>query len=386
MAVLANQRHLFDIPDDVTFLNCAYMSPLMKSVQEAGIEGIRGKARPWTISPDDFFTRSEATRSLFATLIGAGASDIALVPSVSYGLATAARNISLARGSEIIVLEDQFPSNVYIWRKLAADSGARIRTVTRAEAAGAGNQTCNWAQAVVAAIGERTAIVALPHCHWTDGTLINLAAVGTAARKRGAALVLDITQSGGALPFDVEEIQPDFVVCACYKWLLGPYSLGFVYAAPKYHNGEPLEQGWIAREKSEDFANLVDYQDDFQPGARRFDMGERSNFHLMPMAKTALRQILEWGVANIAETLGALTSMIAARGTALGLISAGPEERAGHFLGLRFAGGVPDGLVDHLKAQNIYVSVRGDSVRVTPHLYNTDKDVERLLAALEKMS
>ena len=382
MTALPSQRHLFDIPEEVAYLNCAYMSPLMNAVRDAGFTAVRKKTTPWLTTPADFFTGSESTRALFATLIGAGADDIAIVPSVSYGLAVAARNIPVRANQEIIVLEDQFPSNVYIWRKIATDNGARIRTIMREEAGSKGNQGCNWSDAIIAAIGDQTAVVALPHCHWTDGTLVDPEAVGKAARHAGAALVLDITQSGGAMPFDVAAIQPDFVICACYKWLLGPYSLGFVYAAPKHHNGEPLEQGWIVRTGSEDFARLVDYQDEMVRGARRFDMGERSNFQLMPMAQIALRQILDWGVENIAETLAAVTSRIAERGQALGLEAAAPGERASHFLGLRFASGVPANLIEHLKERNVYVSVRGDSVRITPHLFNDEGDIDRLFAAL----
>ena len=117
--MIENQRHLFDIPDDVAYLNCAYMSPLMLSVQDAGRGGIADKGRPWTISPPDFFSRSWDCRSLFADLINAPAENIAIVPSASYGLAVAARNLAMEPGQEIIVLEDQFPSNVYVWRELA---------------------------------------------------------------------------------------------------------------------------------------------------------------------------------------------------------------------------------------------------------------------------
>ncbi|MBI4184576.1 MAG: aminotransferase class V-fold PLP-dependent enzyme [Proteobacteria bacterium] len=351
------------------------MSPLMRSVAEAGRRGIDGKVRPWTIAARDFFAESEAARALFAELVGTRADDVAIVPAVSYAMAIAAANIRVRRGQTIVVLPDQFPSNVYPWRELARENGAEIVT---AREPGNGDMT----DSVLAAIDRRTAIAALPHCRWTDGALVDLAAVGRRAREVGAALVVDATQSLGALPLDVAEVQPDLLVSAGYKWLMGPYSLGFAYIAPRHHGWRPLEHGWIARARSDDFARLVDYRDEFQPGARRFDVGERSNFILVPMMRAALAQVRAWGPANVQVTLAAMTEAIAGRAAALGLSAPPVGRRAGHYLGLGFAGGVPEGLPARLAAEKVYVSVRGSSMRITPHLYNDDEDVERLFRAL----
>ena len=204
------------------------------------------------------------------------------------------------------------------------------------------------------------------------------------ARSLGVSLP-GLREHYGALGFDAGEVRPDYVVCAGYKWLLGPYSLGFLWAAPEHRGGKPIEYNWIARAGAEDFARLVDYRDEYQPGARRFDVGERSNFILVPMLNAALDQILEWGVEAIETTLAARTADIASRAVGLGLGSAPAALRAGHFLGLRFpGGGLPAGLLAALAAEQVYVSVRGASMRVTPHLYNTDEDVDRLFAALER--
>ena len=382
MTMIPSQRHLFDMADDVAYLNCAYMSPLMKPVQDAGRGGIAVKARPWTLTPRDFFTDSNECRALFGELFNCPPGSVAFVPAASYGLAVAARNLPVEPGQEIVVLEDQFPSNVYVWRELATRTGGSVRTITWAEAAV--DDGTDWTSALLAAINDNTAIVAAAQCHWTDGSLIDLDKVADHTRNSGAALVLDVTQSGGAWPLDLGTIRPDFLICACYKWLLGPYNFGFLYVDPKWHHGEPLEYNWIARDGSENFSGLVDYEDSYQPGAQRYDVGERASFHLMPMAAAALRQILDWGVDNIAETLSARTLYVANRAAELGLTGAPPRLRAGHFLGVRFPGGVPDGLLGRLAEQNIFVSVRGSSMRITPHLYNSDKDVDRLFEALEK--
>ncbi|MGH2517323.1 MAG: aminotransferase class V-fold PLP-dependent enzyme, partial [Ktedonobacterales bacterium] len=323
---IACQRTLFEIPDEVAYLNCSYMSPLARAVRAAGEAAVARKSQPWRIAPGDFFSESEEVRSLFAQLIGADADGVAIIPAASYGLAVAAGNLPVTHGQRILTLADQFPSNVYIWRDLADRAGATLVTVERPA-------DDDWTAAVLAELDERTAIAALPHCHWTDGGLVDLRRVGARAREVGAALLVDGTQSVGAYPFSVAEIQPDFLVCATYKWLLGPYSLGFLYAAPGRREGRPLEMNWIARQGSDDFARLVEYDDDYQPGARRYDVGERSNFALMPMAHAALRQILTWGVDDIAATLGTMTSQIAERAIAQGLRVTATNMRASHMLG-----------------------------------------------------
>jgi selenocysteine lyase/cysteine desulfurase len=369
------QKHLFNIPQDIIYLNCAYLSPQLRSVSEAGHTGVASKEQPWQIFAQDFFTDTEQSRRLFAEMIDAKPDDIAIIPAVSYGIAVAASNIKLSQGDAILILEDQFPSNVYPWREVANETGAIVKTVSRPEDE-------DWTRALLDYIDENTAVVAIPNCHWTNGGLVDLVKIGERCREIGSALVVDATQSVGALPFSVTQAQPDFLVVASYKWLFGPYSLGFLYVHPRYHDGKPLEHGWIARKNSEDFAGLINYQDEFQPGARRFDVGERSNFALMPMVVAALQQILDWQVNEIASTLSAMTNRIAQRAVELGLKVAPTHLRAAHLMGLRFPEGVPPDLVEALSENNIYVSVRGDSIRISPHLYNTENDIDRLLEIL----
>ena len=371
------QRHLFDVPPDIAYFNCAYISPLMHAAREAGEASTRRKCRPWEIRPADFFTDAEAGRALFAELIGARADDVALVPSASYGISSAARNLPLARGRRVLVLEEQFPSNVYPWRELVRERGAELLSVERP-----GDD--DWTRSILAALDERVAVAALPQVHWIDGALIDLERVAARCREVGAALVVDGTQSLGALPFDVAAVQPDFLVAATYKWLLGPYAAGYLYVAPRWQDGVPLEHNWIDRAGSEDFSGLTAYRDAYQPGARRYDVGERGNFHLLPMANVALQQVLRWGVENVQATLRARTGRIAERVAALGIDTLPAERRAGHYLGLRFPGGVPKGLIERLAAERVYVSVRGRSaMRVTPHLWVNDEDEARFLAVLE---
>ncbi|MEO6529210.1 MAG: aminotransferase class V-fold PLP-dependent enzyme [Gemmatimonadaceae bacterium] len=373
---LPSQRALFEIPDGVTYLNCASMSPQLKSVTAAGLESVRAKASPWTLTAADWFSGPERLRETFARVVGAESDRIALVPSVSYGMAVAAASLPVRAGQSILVIDREFPSNVYVWRELARARGAELRTVTR-------EQGATWTESVLAAIDDGAAILATPNCHWTDGSLIDLRKIAPAMRAVGGALVVDASQSLGAHPLDLDVVQPDFLVAVGYKWLMGPYGLGYLYAAPQWcEHGVPIEHSWMTRAGAEDFARLVDYSDDYRAGARRFDMGEFSQFVLAPMSEVALEQILAWGIDDVRCTLGQLTSLLAREVEALGCVVPRADDRVAHMLGVQLPGGVPAGLTATLGAASVFVSVRGDSIRVAPHLYNDEGDIDRFVSVL----
>ena len=369
---LNSQRDLFDLPDDIIYLNCSSQSPQLKETTRIAQSSIARKARPWNLEASERLANVETARELFGQVIGAGPDNIAIIPSVSYGVAIAAANIPIRQGQEIVMVEEEFPSDYYSWEVLARSKEASIVTVKRPP-------DLDWTGAMVARISENTAIVTVPNCHWTDGSLIDLVQVSQRARAVGAALVVDVTQSAGAGHIDMAEIQPDFLVSAGYKWLLSPYSQSFLYVSPKYWDGTPLELSPFNRAGSEDYS-VTKYLDEFRPGARRFDMGERSDFVNVPMANTALRQILDWGVDNIAETLAGLTGQIEKNLAGSRFIPVPANRRMSHIIGLRVtqeAGAESLGeLADRLAAQKILVSVRGQNLRISPYLYNTPEEIE----------
>jgi selenocysteine lyase/cysteine desulfurase len=378
--MLPCQRHLFDIPADVAYLNCAYMSPLMKPVIEAGVEALARKAHPWELTPDKFFTGSDEFRTTAAQLLGCSADCIAIVPSASYGIATAARNLPVKKRQRILVLAEQFPSNYYSWQRLAEDTGASLKVVPWPD------DNNDWTAAVLDSLSADVAIAALPHVHWTSGGQLDLVRIGAACRKIGAALALDLTQSLGALPFSVRDVQPDFAVAASYKWLLGPYSIGLLYVAPKWQSGRPLEENWIQRANASDFSSLILYTEEYDQGARRFDMGERSNFALLPAAVRAMKQLLEWKVEAISESAGALNRQMASAAAEIGF-SALPEPlRAPHYLALRMKQAIPKELPEMLAREKVFVSIRGSSIRVAPNVYNTIQDCDRLITCLRRIA
>ena len=377
--MLTCQRHLFDIPDDVSYLNCAYMSPLMKQVVEAGNAGLASKQHPWELTPDKFFTGSDDFRTTAAQLLDCSPDCIAIVPSASYGMATAARNLPVRKGQTVLVLDEQFPSNYYPWQRLVEDNSASLKIVPWP-----GDH--DWTAAVLHHLTAEVAIAALPNVQWTSGGHLDLVRIGQACRKLGAALALDLTQSLGALPFSVRDVQPDFAVAANYKWLMGPYTTALLYVAPKWHNGRPLEENWIQRANARDFASLILYTPNYDEGARRFDMGERSNFALLPAATRAMKQLLEWKVTRISETAGALNRQLATAAGELAFLSPSDELRAPHYLCLRRKAGIPRELPEMLAREKVFVSVRGSSIRVTPHVYNSSEEVERLIQCLRRIA
>lgn len=374
-AGLEGQRAVFDMPGEVAYFNTANLSPLLHSVRSAGETALQRRARPWTITAQDWFTDVERLRSLFAALIGSSTDGVALIPATSYGFAIAANNIALQAGQRVLVLAEEYPSGIYTWQSATRAVGAELLTVHRAPGQ-------SWTDAVLTELDERIAVVSVPQVHWTDGALVDLAAVSARAREVGARLVVDGSQSIGALPFDVAAIRPDYVVSVGYKWLLGPFGVGYFYVADEHRSGRPIEHNWILREGAEDFARLVDYRDEYQPGARRFDVGERTKFELVPMAIAALEQLHAWGVDRIQNGLSAVTEQIATRVTELGLHPLPTEQRGGHMLGVSLPDAIRADVLPALSAAGCYASLRGRSLRLAPHLHVTDTDIDQLVDVL----
>ena len=375
---LSCQRAAFDLPDDICWLNSAYMSPLLRSVAEAGTSGVALRGQPWKITADDFFKPAEQVRQLVAGTINADADGIALVPSVSYGIAIATQNLPIAAGQNVVVVEEQFPSNIYPWREVARQKSATVRTVSIPNG--------DWTDAILGQIDEKTAVVAIPQVHWTTGAQFDLVRIGERCRDVNAALVVDATQSLGTLPFDVGTIQPDFLIAAAYKCMLGPYGLSYLYVAPKWREGRPLEEGWLNRSNAADFSQLTEYSDDYMPGTRRYDFGERSSTILLPMAIASLQQITEWTVERIEQYTRPIVQHIVARADELGMGHPPAESCSPCMVGITLPGESPNDLGRQLAERGVYVSIRKNNARIAPHVYNKITDVDRLFEVLATLS
>ena len=330
------------------------------------------------IDGEQWFEAPEERRSLFARLLGVHPDGVALVPAASYGMAVAARNLTARSCQQVLVLADDFPSGVNTWRAFARKHGVEVLTVRR-------ESEQNWTDAVPGALDDRVAIASVPSAHWTDGALIDLVRVGERARACGARLVVDATQSLGAVELDLAAARPDYLVAAGYKWLLGPYGLSYLYVAEEHRDGEPLEENWISRAGSEDFAGLADYRDDYLPGGRRFDVGERASFELTPMANAALRQLLDWKVANIEAALSGITGEIEDAARELGIAISSDGARGPHMIGLLLPPERCASAPDALGRAGVHVALRGRALRISPHLHVTGDDIRRLTGALRAL-
>jgi selenocysteine lyase/cysteine desulfurase len=379
-----HQKHLFDLDETTTYLNGAYMAPQLKSVTSIGIERLKRKARPNKITETDFFQDKEVLRERFAQLIACDDPQrIAIIPSASFGIGTAMHNIPFTSGDEIIVLEEQFPSNFYIWKQLETQ-GVTVTTIPApSNQQGRGLE---WNQRILKAINTRTKCVAIPHCHWADGTKYDLETIREATAKVNAYLIIDGTQSVGALPFSIKTIQPDALICAGYKWLLGPYSIGVAYYGERFDQGVPLDNNWMNHEGAEDFANLVNYNQNFKPKAARFDIGESSNFVLVPMLSEAIQQLLEWTPEAIQAHCKDISEATIHSLKNAGYTIEESAYRASHLFGIYLPNGKNiDTLKEVISGAGVFVSYRGNAIRISPNVYNTKEDMDLLTQCFLKI-
>jgi selenocysteine lyase/cysteine desulfurase len=367
-------RALFDLPPRIAYMACAAQSPVPRVAQAAGIRSLERKFHPWDAHRmADLTAVAEDCRALFGGLIGATADDVAVVPATSYGIAVAAANLPLARHQAVLLLEGQYPSDYYAWKAKAAAAGAVLKVVPR-PADG------DWTLAALACLTPEVAIAALPPSHWTDGGALDLAALGAACRRVGAALVVDATQAVAAQPLEVAAIRPDFLVASGYKWLLCPYTLAFLYVAPRHQEGRPLEEHAGTR------AGWEGYHEAYLPGARRFDMGERLNHVNIPMAAASLRLVSGIGPAAVSAGLKPLTDRVADLAAERGWQTPPAAHRVAHYIGVRRAEPFQPATEAALMAQDLHVSLRGGGLRVAPWLFGTADEIDRLFGALDELA
>jgi len=374
------QRNLFNIPDEIVYLNTAYISPLSLKVEKAINKGCKLETEPWKIDPEfHFFHQIKETKIIFSNLFNISYKNVSLIPSASYGISTAANNIKLTKTkNKILILKDQFPSNVYPWMELSKKQEGVLEIIDDL------NET-TLTEEIINKISEEVAVVAIPNIRWTDGYIIDLKKVSDACKKFDVNLILDLTQSAGAMQIDLKEINPEFAIIANYKWMLGPYSTGFLYISDKFIDGVPLEETWIGRKNSQDFSKLTDYQSLYNSDSIRFDMGQRANFSLLPGVKAALEQLHDWSIRKIENTLYQNNLIICKGLSELGFEILSEKNRAPHFISARLPGYDGNLLINILKKNKIFISERSGFLRITPHLWNNEEDFFKLINCLKSI-
>jgi selenocysteine lyase/cysteine desulfurase len=357
------------------------MSPQLRSVEEAGYQGLIRKRNPMNFGPDDFFLPAMEVREKFGRLIGAKRDQVALIPSASYGAESAIRNIPCGPGNHAITVRDEYPSDYFTLHRWCQSHGAELRVIQAPETTqGKGRE---WNTRLLEAINGDTAFVVISSVHWMNGTAFDLEAIGLRCRETGAAFIVDGTQSVGALPIDVRKYHIDALVCAGYKWLMGPYSMGLAYYGERFNKGIPIEESWMNRTNAAQFSRLTEYESSYTPGAGRYNVGEFSNFILIPMMNAALDQVGKWEASAIQEYCGGLMQPLLNFLAENGLAVEEKAFRCNHLMGLPLPDHLNrDHLMQTLQDRKIYVSLRGSFIRVSPHLYNGPEDVQALTDAL----
>ena len=378
------QKELFDLPHDVSYLNTAYMSPITKVASVKGQEGVEKKLRPYLISSEEFFSPSRELKKSFASLIDHdNYEDIAIIPSVSYGIANVCANIDFVQGDEIVVVKDQFPSNIYSWMEVAQNLGVKVIEIDSPNSED--NKGHLWNQALLEAIGERTKVVSIPQVHWSEGVIFNLKEIREKTDLIGAYLIIDGTQSIGAYPLSIKEINPDAIICGGYKWMMGTYGMGLAYFGKRFLDGRPIEHNWINRLGSEDFSKLVDYQEKFMPGANRYCSGESSNFIAIPVLKYGIEQLIKWNPGRIQSFCKNILSNHIDSLSEFGYQSCTADQRANHLFGIKVPTNIDiNHLSQKLSREKIIVSIRKNYIRVSPFVFNTEEDIRRFCEVLVK--
>jgi len=395
---LTSQRHLFDLPDSkggLIYLNGAARSPMMKHVLAVGTKALGQQLKPWTMKNE----AENRTKELFAKLIDSKTSDIAITPCTSHAISLIAHN-AMKTGKvsgvmdAVLVLQNQMSSNVLPWQHLCKSTGAELLVAPAPSKPGK-----SWTDSVLSLDWKKVKIVAMPPVLWTDGSVLDMEIIAEKCTKNNAWLVVDGTQALGAMPLSVSKLKIDFLCASVHKWLHGPYGACLLYANPKLVDKmvgfDHHERIRIGSEGDKDLPFLCGssnaengYEMRYRPGALRLQAGGRPNPVLLPMVAEGLAQVMEWGVERVASMLRIMTSKIQAGAAAMGYLIP-PQPSAPHIIGLR----VPKSwnckaidCVEFLDEHKIMVSERLGVIRISPSVYNTDKEVESLLVHLRKFS
>jgi selenocysteine lyase/cysteine desulfurase len=381
--MLPCQRALFDIPRDVCFLNAASWSPLPLAVQEAGRAAVARKGQPWKLESNFQSQQYERARKAAAALIGADPVDVALIPSVGYGVATAGKVMTIPRGSRVLVLQDDHTSPVLEWMSRAQAGGFAVETVKQPAD---GDWTSAVGEAIERAEAAPLALVSISSVHWSDGGALDMARISQATKAKGAALLVDATHDVGVRRIDVKALDPDFLIFPTYKWVLGPYGRAFMYVASRRQNGVPLEQTAAAR-KTVSAEDTIYFRDvAYAEGARRYDMGERDHFISMEMAAVGMEMMAGWGNEAIVARLSMLTDRLADGLANSGVRVIDKKLRAPHVLSLQFPNGMAPDLPKKLAAENVHAAPRLGRLRISPHVYNDEEDVDRFVEVFRKVA
>ena len=377
------QKHLFSIDNDVHYLNCAYKAPLLKSAEHAALNALVKDRNPYNLKVEDFFNDVNKVKYEFGKLINSDKDNVALIPSSSYGFSSILNNIKSNEGKIAITIKDEFPGSYFCLKKWVKENKNELQVISPLiESHNVGE---DWNHKILKSINKHTSLVLMSSIHWMNGTKFNLKEIGKKCKEYGAKFIVDGTQSVGAMKMDVNEFNIDALVCASYKWLFGPYSMGLAYLSDEFQNGDPIEESWMNRTNASNFSSLTEYDSKYQIKSNRFDVGEKSNFLLMPILLEGLKQINEWSVDNIYNYCENLSQPIKNKLSEMGILFEDNKYFSPHLFSLNLPKNVnPILLKSNLEKNQVFISLRGDFLRISLNVFNNKKDVNKLIDVIHK--
>jgi selenocysteine lyase/cysteine desulfurase len=356
-----------------TYLNCAFHGAMPRVAVEAIEEALELKKTPHLILDEYHFTYPDAYREAMAEMIGAEAEDVAVANSATQGTMILAGGLDWREGDEVIIPRGEFPSNLFPWRSLA-ERGVVVKEVDLSDGA-------RSLERIDAAMTTRTRVVSVSWVNYSSGVRLDLQPIGDLCHQLGALFAIDASQGIGGLPFDVRETAVDLVACAGYKWLLGPYGVGFAWVEPSLSEQLAVTNiNWCSLVGARNFSRLSECELVYPPGAGRFDVNEPGNFFNMAGAAAAARYLLEIGPAAVEAHSKALLARVVENlpESMHSLAAPDPTYRSN----ILCIGGSDDATFGRLVAADIYLSRREGALRISPHLFNTENDIDLLLEAL----
>ncbi|MEM2249851.1 MAG: aminotransferase class V-fold PLP-dependent enzyme [Candidatus Bathyarchaeia archaeon] len=366
-------RELFPVVKNKVFLNHAAQSPLPKPVADAVKKCVEDFSEFGSVSTSEW---DDCGKALFARLIGAKPEEIALVENTSVGLNIAANVLEYPPGSKVVTTDLEYPSVVYPWLK--GSLGVKVHYVENVN----GKIPLEDFEK---AVDDKTVAVAVSHVEYVNGFRNDLKALSQIAHEHSAYLIVDAIQSAGVIPIDVKREGVDFLTTSCYKWLLSPPGAAYLYVREDLiENFEPPYIGW-ASVKQEIF-ETVDFWDiwslKLSETASRFEVGTPSFLSFVGAAE-AIKMLLSFGVENIEKRVLRLTDHLIEAVKALGLELQTPEEPQYRSGIVNFEVDKPKEVVEQLRCMGIVVSARANGIRVSPHFYNTEEEIDKLISELK---
>ena len=373
------RKEWFEI-EDATYLNVAAQGPLPRVALHAATQALEWKKFPHTIPEGVYFDLPNRIRASLAQMIGAAAEDIAITTGTSSGLAAVAAGLDWKSGDEVLIARGEFPAQFATWLPMQAKCGLKVTVIEPRE-------RFLTADDFVERIGPRTRLISTSLVRFDDGVRLDAARIARACHEAGALLLLDAAQCAGAMPIDVHALGADFLTASGYKWLLSPYGTGFFWARPEL--SEQMRPGpfyWMALDDAEKFHTLSTDNYKMSGGARRWDSPETASFTNLAAMDASLALLLRIGVETVWEHCRRLTALMVDRLPRDRFVLASPasaDDRGTYACVATRKAEKTAQLHEKLRAAHIFVSLREGALRVSPHLYNSERDIDRFLAVLD---